>query len=736
MPAIGPVHRQRQLGIHAMLWGACLAIAARTARADDVSDIEGLLNESVITTASQSAETAASAPATSTTLTAEDLRTYGIRTIAEAIDFLSLGMFTSEDRRSPEVGARGVLLTRDRGNHLLLLVNGHAMNEALYGSATFGWGAGIPLEMIDHIEVILGPGSVLYGSNAMLGVVNVVTKRAAAWKGTHVFVESDAVTNVRGGAGMGYALGRDAELTLALDYYRMRGRPLTVGPQYYGIDVTTGRPFEFGPAGRTDGSWGGTAEHSLYAEAPSVLARLKVGNLDIQAAASLFKRASPFNSDFARPESDFDDPDNDEVSRHAWIDVKHRVALSSIVDLTSRLYGDSFDYRRAIDQSARTPCLYPVATCRLETRGVARWAGLEEQASFAWLRDARLKTLVGVDARIRHGGAQLDELDAATDTSLASTTGIIRETDWIVGTYLEQTAQPWSVLDLNAGARLDHAEHFGSRLSPRIAAAVRPWKGGTLRSVYAEAFRAPTWEESYTQMPNQLQAQNLAPETVRSVEASIHQKLGSDAIFFGAFRSWWTDLVELYQFTYDEFLNAQRSGQLNLLQYRPAQFRNVSSIDDYGLDAGYDGSAAHGRLRYAVNVTEAIARRPGPAGQSVPVVVAPRLFGNARVSYTFEGGPTTVALGAHYLASRPADRAYGAGFDPAPFAPAVAEIRATVSGRLPGLAGASYRASGTYATADRGAYVVGSNQWASQGPHAELVPLQRFSGFVGLQYDF
>ena len=62
--------------------------------------------------------------------------------------------------------------------HFLVLVDGHAMNEPLRGSAWTGVGSGVPIEIIDHIEVIVGPGSVLYGSNAMFGLINVVTKRA------------------------------------------------------------------------------------------------------------------------------------------------------------------------------------------------------------------------------------------------------------------------------------------------------------------------------------------------------------------------------------------------------------------------------------------------------------------------------------------------------------------------------------------------------------------------------
>ncbi|MDB5218412.1 MAG: hypothetical protein JWO86_6339, partial [Myxococcaceae bacterium] len=162
-----------------------------SARADDTdtSELEGLLNENVVVAASKTSEVGTTAPATVTTVTAEDLRRYGIRTLAEAIDFLSLGAVTSDSQHVVDIGARGVLIPNDNGDHMLLLVNGHTQNEPLFGRAVFGRGASIPLEMIDHIEVILGPGSVLYGSNAMLGVINVVTKHAKDWSGVHGVAE-------------------------------------------------------------------------------------------------------------------------------------------------------------------------------------------------------------------------------------------------------------------------------------------------------------------------------------------------------------------------------------------------------------------------------------------------------------------------------------------------------------------------------------------------------------------
>src|SRR3954463_11500298 len=169
----------------------------RVAAAEDVSGLEGMLAEPIVSSASKQSEGASSAPALSVSLSAEDLRRYGIKTLAEAIDFLSIAVSSSDNLNGGEVGARGVLLTGDRGSHFLLLVDGNVMNDPLRGGASFGVGAGIPLELVDHIEIIVGPGSVLYGSNAMLGLVNVVTKRAKDYPGVHVIVESALPISIR-----------------------------------------------------------------------------------------------------------------------------------------------------------------------------------------------------------------------------------------------------------------------------------------------------------------------------------------------------------------------------------------------------------------------------------------------------------------------------------------------------------------------------------------------------------
>src|SRR4051812_46407822 len=81
-------------------WVAALLIATvleGQAAAQDVSGLEGLLSEQIVSTASKHAEGASAAPALSTNLSAEDLRMYGIRTLAEAVDFLGLAVASSDN---------------------------------------------------------------------------------------------------------------------------------------------------------------------------------------------------------------------------------------------------------------------------------------------------------------------------------------------------------------------------------------------------------------------------------------------------------------------------------------------------------------------------------------------------------------------------------------------------------------------------------------------------------------
>jgi outer membrane receptor for ferrienterochelin and colicin len=391
--------------------------------------------------------------------------------------------------------------------------------------------------------------------------------------------------------------------------------------------------------------------------------------------------------------------------------------------------------------SASLDCPYSVTTCQLEAYGTSRWAGLEVQGAFDWLKDSRLVTTIGTDARARSVASKSSVRDFDTGVPLASSAGVVEANDRILGTYVQQTYKPSDLLGLNGGVRFDAEKHTGLVASPRIAASTAPWRGGTLKAIYSQAFRAASWHELSYEMPNkQMRAEDLQPEHVQSGEVSLEQKLGMQRIIYGVFVSEWTNLIELHELSPAEVADAQAQGKLGNHAVNVSQFRNVSSIDSLGLNFGLDGTIG-GQLHYGFNLTAAHSDRDLPDGTEQPLVVAPKLFGNARAAYALPAPWPTLAIAGRYQGRRLIEDAYEPRFTTPPTAPPLLELRATVSGPFPGLTGLSYRASADYAFVSGGPYAIGPlngfNRYSVSRPTtAELIPIDRFRTTLGLQYDF
>jgi outer membrane cobalamin receptor len=726
---------------------SCLFFSVTARATDDTgSDVQALLDENIVTTASKSLETGTTAPATSTSITAEDLRRYGIHSLDEAIDFLSLGVVTANPLRDPDIGSRGVLMTGDHGNHILLLINGHAVNEPLYGSAQFGRGMGVPFEMIDHLEVVIGPGSVLYGSSAMFGVINVITKRAKDFVGTHLIAETEVGKSYRVAAGAGYQLGRETELTLGVGYYAQKGPTFTFGPQNFGIDDVNGAPIITTYKGPATGIWEGKARESYYGYVPSALLRLSSGNLEINLRGSTYKRSAPYAAYLSPVPGDFDYPDNYDLDRSASADIAYRFRPTSVLEISARVYGDTFDTQKIYTSSTRSNCIYrDTSPCLYHFIGISQWAGTELQGSFNWLQDSSLVTLVGADFRLVSVQAKQDVQNADTLAYRESSSNVIpagnEKIEEVLGAYLQQTWTPSSWFALNAGARIDASERYDPVVSPRLAANFSAWQGGTIKLIYAEAFRAPSWNEAQSRNVNLLAADDLRPERVRNVEGLLEQKLGAQRLLFGVFRSWWTDLIDLHRITPEEYARLSAEGKLpSLLSFSAQQYRNISSIDNFGLNARVEGSFDNGKVHYGLNGTAAFTSQADPEfGASHAPAVTPQLFGNARLAYELGEGYPIIGLAGHFLGKRPAARAFEKYFPKPPYVNPQLELRLTASGPVPGVRGLSYRGSLDYAFSDEAPYIVGrpvENHNLRTSPTAQFAPVDPFRGTVGLQYDF
>ena len=703
---------------------------------ENTDDLEALLDEPLVASATRSAEAVSAAPATSTIISAAELRQFGIRSLDDAINYLSTGMNAENPLATAEVGARGVLISSDYGVHVLLLVDGHAMNEVWGGTAYFDRGAGIPFEIIDHIEVIVGPGSVLYGSNAMLGVINIVTKRARDYRGLHAVVESEVLPgsdgapgfSLRTGVGTGFDFdffGQKGELTVAGEYFTMEGPAFKLGPQNYGADSVTGEPRFF--SNETPlGVWGGVADETYYHRIPTGYLRLALGDFQLKARATLFERSYPTHG------GNFDDPENYELDRWVSLDMSYKGSIGSRLQAGARLYGDVYDYQQFYVANAAEECLDgQVAGCLYYLNGNAKWAGLELSASLDWLGDARFETLVGVDSRVKNVGQLIDISNIETgDTPGAF--GLVDETELALGIYAQQALRPAKWLAFNAGARIDVDQRYGVFASPRFAATLSPFRGSAFKAIYAKAFRAPTaFERYYADSTSQVPASDLKPEVVRSIEGSFEQRFGTQRLEFGGFQSSWSDLVFTEELSAGEIEAAVDRGELEPGTSYAEQTRNAAAIEAYGYTARFQGSALGGKLSYGASVTRAHSRRSEPGLDSpVELGAAAQVFGNARIAYDFMGDYPAIALASRFTGERPANRENLNGTRD--IAPPQLELRGSVSGPIVET-GLDYRVSGSYAFADRYPYTVGPG-YLPDGS-SELTPVDQIKVAVGLSYD-
>jgi outer membrane receptor for ferrienterochelin and colicins len=732
-------------------------LPVRAVWAESSAELDELLGQAIVSTPSKGSETDTTAPATSSVISADELRRHGIRSLDEAINYLSLGMSTSTPSHAAEIGSRGVQINGDYGNHVLLLLDGHALNEPWNGTAYFERGLGVPFEMIDHIEVILGPGSVLYGSQAMLGVINVVTKRAKDFSGARVVVEGDASlppakdgapssgfgSSLGGGYRIGAGYGREfdigksaSELTLGLDYYANRGPAWQLGPQPYGDDYITYLPKDFGP--RTPpGVWGGTLRHADYVQVPAAYLRFATGDFRASVRTAAYRRGTMFPDSLAAYTADFDDPANRELDRFLNVDLSQRVALSSRVELVFRAYGDLYEYQWFNHTSAAEDCPDGfIEGCDRHLTGSGRVLGGEIKAQIQW-PILRASTLVGMDAKVNDVEDSLVIEDRLALGSVAPIGG--HRTDGLLAPYVAQAFSPTSWLDLNLGVRLDDDTRFGEKFSPRTAIGVAPWDGGRLKLIYAEAFRGPSaYELGYSDPNSQIPAPELGPETVRSVEGSFEQRFGKHRLLFGLFASRWNGLVNYATLSQDEIDAGIAAGHLTPGLESAARYANSDTVRNYGMNAAYEGATLGGRLRFGLNITAATTSIDFADGAGArEVTVAPQTFGNARTSYELGGGLPTVALAFRFTDRRLADRAYDGGFARAPSAPPMLAARAALTGELPPLPNLSYRVGAEYSFTAVEPYVIGATTYAvDETTRAELAPTRRAQGFIGLEYAF
>lgn len=205
-------------------------LAGQTYADDKFEDFLGLslkeLIEVEIYTASQETEKAAESPATISVITAQNLKDWGIVSLHDALSLLP-GINKNETYLGQTTQTFRGVTPGLFNNKSLYLINGHPSYESLFGSTLLDY---IPIELVERIEVVRSPASVLYGTNAISGVINIITKQGPDNKNT---------ATIRGGSNShkyGSLVYHSENLTMASSAQR------DAGYEYSGTNDEFGNP--------------------------------------------------------------------------------------------------------------------------------------------------------------------------------------------------------------------------------------------------------------------------------------------------------------------------------------------------------------------------------------------------------------------------------------------------------------------------------------------------------------
>jgi iron complex outermembrane receptor protein len=222
---------------------------------DDLSKVQ-------VTSASKKTESLSEAPAAIFVLTQEMIRQAGITTLPEALRMVPGLYVTQTNSHAWQISTRGFSGINNR--KMLVLVDGRSVYSPAFGGVFWDL-EDIPLENIERIEVIRGPGGTLWGANAVNGVINIVTRSADRSAGITVSTSADLYTGYTSFIQYGGAMGDHLN-------YRVYGKASYWEP----LDLSSGTPllnsFALPQAGmRTD--WAVSRQDAITIEATELNGR-------------------------------------------------------------------------------------------------------------------------------------------------------------------------------------------------------------------------------------------------------------------------------------------------------------------------------------------------------------------------------------------------------------------------------------------------------------------------------
>jgi outer membrane receptor for ferrienterochelin and colicins len=471
---------------------ACPVVATAQQPTKDLGDASvAELGNIQVYSASKHLQSASDAPSAVTVITADEIQEFGFRTLADILESVR-GFYVTYDRDYSFVGVRGFGRLGDSNNRVLVLIDGHRVNDNVFGEPYIGGEFLLDVDLIERVEIIRGPSSSLYGADAFFAVISVITRKPPQLKGV--------------------------EFSFAPASYGTFDGRATYGGQYRGLDMLLSGTFYesqgqtlFYPQFDNPATNNGITRNTDYENFQHIVATLSLHGFTLQGLFSARDKGVPTGYFGAL----FNDPRTRNLDYHRYFDLSYRHSIGEGWDLTART---SYDQARLQAPVAYSTGL-PDGSTTVDTYSFrGSWWNTEFKLSRTFLEKHKATLGTEITDNLRQDQGDYTPIGNIFAADPASSV------NWAL--YAQDEFDILHNLILSAGLRYDHYSGFGGPTNPRLGLIYHPFHPTTLKLLYGSAFHAPEPFEirpDFAFFENNLQ---LRPETIHSVEAVVEQTLG------------------------------------------------------------------------------------------------------------------------------------------------------------------------------------------------------------------
>jgi outer membrane receptor for ferrienterochelin and colicins len=459
-----------------------------------IEDLSKLKVESVYG-ASKFLQKASDAPTSVTVITAEEIQKHGYRTLADVLKSVR-GFYVINDRNYTYVGVRGFSMPGDYNARILILLDGHRVNDNIFDGAYVGTEFPVDVDLIERIEIIRGPNSSIYGTGAFVAVINVITKRGRDLSGTEVSGEAGSWNSYKSRATYGSRFDNGVETLLSGSFYNSQGHKDLFFPEF-----------------DTPATNNGIAVDADGDQSYNAFADFIYRDFDIHFVEGSRTKYIPTAS-FGTV---FDDPRTRTTDARAYVDVQYHHFFGSWETL-ARVSYDWYDYHGIYVYDYAGLGIPPYTLNYDAANGT--WWDFQGDASRVFFR--RHKVTLGTEFRQDLRQEQVNYDIQPYHLYLDS-----QRSAWIAALYLQDEYSLRKNLALVAGLRGDNHEKYEIMLSPRFGIVFNPGPSTDIKATYSWAFRAPnSYESFYAVSISNTANPSLVPERIRSLELDVEHRFG------------------------------------------------------------------------------------------------------------------------------------------------------------------------------------------------------------------